>query len=550
MGKTSKPLCLRMKSMTPARIKIFRAGFFAALLIAAANLSLAQNSRPNILVIITDDQRFDTVKDYMPRTQARIFNEGLSFANAYATTPLCTPSRASIMTGMYASRHGARNNDSTLKVTTLAPRLQQAGYYTGLVGKYLNSEDATPKAGYDHWIGMPALGNYTNPRLNVNGVWTDHQGYLTYLLRDYAIAFLRKAQTRGNQPFFLFFNPRTPHTPLEPAPSDTGLYANLPPHRPANYNETDVSDKPAWVQAKPRFGTAWQQKVDNERRRQLQMLWSLDQSIDMILEELKSQGKLEQTAIFFISDHGFFWGEHRLTDKGRVYEEAIRQALAWRYPPLVPAGKIEQRLVANIDLAPTIYKLAGLPIPQEVDGLALQALLQPQPNWRNDLLIEGWPATQHFSAVHTERYVYVETKNDRSELYDLTVDPAQLQNRIDEANYQPVVNDLKLRLQRFLTAVKDGTPPAPIPVSLTLAQNYPNPFYRMTTIRFQITRPERVTLQVFDLNGRLVATLADQNMAPGQYALPFEALTLPSGMYLYRLQAGASQQQKKLVVWR
>ncbi len=536
--------------MTPARIKIFRAGFFAALLIAAANLSLAQNSRPNILVIITDDQRFDTIKDYMPRTQARIFNEGMSFANAYATTPLCSPSRSSIMTGMYASRHGVRNNDSTLKVTTLVPRLQRAGYYTGLVGKYLNSEDATPKAGYDHWIGMPALGNYTNPRLNVNGVWTDHQGYLTYLLRDYAIAFFKKAQTRGNQPFFLFFNPRTPHTPLEPAPSDTGLYANLPPHRPANYNETDVSDKPAWVQAKPRFGTAWQQKVDNERRRQLQMLWSLDQSIDMILDELKSQGKLEQTAIFFISDHGFFWGEHRLTDKGRVYEEAIRQALAWRYPPLVPAGKIEQRLVANIDLAPTIYELAGLPIPQEVDGLALQALLQPQPNWRNDLLIEGWPATQHFSAVHTERYVYVETKNDRSELYDLTVDPAQLQNRIDEANYQPIVNDLKLRLQKFLTTVEDGTPPAPIPASLTLAQNYPNPFYRMTTIRFQITRPERVRLQVFDLNGRLVATLADQTMAPGQYALPFDAPALPSGMYIYRLQAGASQQQKKLVVWR
>jgi len=550
MGKIAKPLCLKMKSNMLDKTKMFRAGFFAALFVGAANLLHAQNSRPNILVIITDDQRFDTIKDYMPRTQARIFNEGVSFANAYATTPLCSPSRSSIMTGMYASHHGVRNNDSTLKVTTLAPRLQQAGYYTGLIGKYINSEDATPKAGYDYWVGMPSLGNYTNPRLNVNGVWTNHQGYLTYLLRDYVIDFLKKAQTRGNQPFFLFFNPRTPHTPLEPAPSDTGLYEDLSPYRPANYNETDVSDKPAWVQAKPRFGTTWQQKVDNERRRQLQMLWSLDQSLEMILDELKNQGQLDQTAIFFISDHGYFWGEHRLTDKGRVYEEAIRVALAWRYPPLVPAGKVEERLAANIDLAPTIYELAGLAVPPEVDGRSLRALLQPQPNWRNDLLIEGWPSTQHFSAVHTERYVYVETKNDRTELYDLATDPAQLQNRIDDSDYHAVVKDLKSRLQRILTAVDDGTPREPIPASFTLSQNHPNPFHRTTTIRFQITRPEQVKLQVFDLNGRVVATLANQAMTPGHYALPFEAPSLPNGMYFYRLQTGAAMQQKKLVVWR
>ena len=547
MENLSTPWCLVMNIKLCCR-KIWI--ICAALHIGAAFSLHAQSTRPNILVIITDDQRFDTVDDYMPRTQARIFNEGMRFTNAYATTPLCTPSRASIMTGMYASHHRALNNDSTLKVTTLVPRLQQVGYYTGLVGKYINSEDATPKAGYDYWIGMPALGNYTNPRLNVNGVWTNHQGYLTYLLRDYVIDFLKQAQARDNQPFFLFFNPRTPHTPLEPAPSDTGLYADLTPYRPANYNETDVSDKPAWVQSKPRFGTAWQQKVDNERRRQLQMLWSLDLSIDVILDELKKQGKLDQTAIFYISDHGYFWGEHRLTDKGRVYEEAIREALAWRYPPLVASGKIEQRLVANIDLAPTIYELAGVPIPGGVDGRSLLKLLQPQPAWRTDLIIEGWPSTQHFSAVHTERYVYVETKNDRSELYDLAKDPAQLQNSIDDPAYLAVTQDLKLRLQNFLTSVNEETPSGPIPATFRLAQNHPNPFYRATTIRFTLNRPEHVTLRVYDLSGRLVATLANQAMNSGDHALQFDAPALPNGMYLYRLQAGVLMQQKKLVVLR
>lgn len=553
MENLSVYLCLTMNmkmKFCRREIRIIRTVLFAALQIGAALSLQAQSARPNILVIITDDQRFDTINEYMPRTQARIFDAGISFANAYATTPLCSPSRSSIMTGMYASHHGVLNNDSTLKVTTLVPRLQQAGYYTGLVGKYINSEDATPKAGYDYWIGMPSLGNYTNPRLNVNGVWKNLQGYLTYLLRDYAIDFLKKAQARGNQPFFLFFDPRTPHTPLEPAPSDTNLYENLPPYRPANYNETDVSDKPAWLQAKPRLGTTWQQKVDNERRRQLQMLWSLDQSIDMILDELKNQGKLDQTAIFYITDNGYFWGEHRLTDKGRVYEPAIRAALAWRYPPRVPAGKIEPRLVANIDLAPTIYELAGVPVPGGVDGRSLFQLLQPQPAWRTDLLIEGWPSTQYFSAVHTERYVYVETKSDRSELYDLVKDPAQLQNSIDDPTYQPVVKDLKLRLQNFLTSVDDGTPVEPLPTSFSLAQNHPNPFYRATTIRFTLNRPEHVTLQVYDLNGRLVATLANQAMNPGDHAVQFDAPALPNGMYLYRLQAGALMQQKKLVVLR
>jgi len=526
----------------------FTGGLFTALLIGAALLH-AQNPRPNILVIITDDQRFDTIKDVMPRTQARIFNEGVTFANAYLTTPLCTPSRASIMTGMYASRHGVRNNDSTLKLITFVNRLQQAGYYTGLVGKYLNSEDATPKPEYDYWVGLPSEGVYYNPILNVNGAWKDRPGYLTYLLRDYAIEFLNKAKT-ANKPFFLFFNPKTPHLPLEPAPSDTSLYRNLPPYRPPNYNEADVGDKPTWLSNKPRLGTPWQDSVDTIRRRQLQMLWSLDQSLDAILEELKKQGKLDQTAIFYISDNGYFWGEHRLTGKGRIYEPSIRAALALRYPPLAPAGKIENRLAANIDIAPTIYQLAGLTIPQEVEGRSLLALFQPQSAWRAELLIEGWPVKQSFSAVHTDRYVYVENENDRAELYDLVKDPYQLQNSAGDPANAALVKDLKGRLQKLLTVVEDEKPNEPAPSSFALLQNHPNPFRSATTIRFVIRRPERVVLQVFDLNGRLVTTLIDRQINSGVHALKFETPSLPNGVYIYRLRAGASMQQRKLVVLR
>lgn len=529
--------------------RVLGEGLFAALFIGAATLLQAQ-SPPNILVIITDDQRFDTIKDVMPRTQARIFNEGVSFASAYATTPLCSPSRSSIMTGMYASHHGVLNNDIALLSTTFVQRLQQAGYYTGLVGKYLNSENANPKPGYDYWIGMPSEGEYFNPRLNINGVWRNEQGYLTYLLRDYVIEFLKKAATRRDQPFFLFFNPKTPHLPLEPAPSDTNLYPNLSPHRPPSYNEADVSDKPAWLRSKPRLGTQWQQNIDNIRRRQLQMLWSLDQSLDAILEELKNQGKLDQTAIIYISDHGYFWGEHRLTGKVRVYEPASRVALALRYPAFAPAGKIDERLVANIDIAPTIYELAGLPIPPEVDGRSLLALFQSQQAWRTDLLIEAWPPNQAYSAVHTDRYVYVETENDRAELYDLVEDPDQLQNSADDPNNAALVADLKARLQRLLTAVGDKMSRESRPSSFVLFQNHPNPLRDATTIRFAVHRAEQAVLEVFDLNGRLVATLLNRQINAGEHALRFTASSLPNGVYVYRLRVGGMTQQRKLVVLR
>jgi arylsulfatase A-like enzyme len=547
-----------MKPMTGKNRFLGGAFFFITLLMSAAtslhpqNLpqSVKQDVRPNILVIITDDQRFDTVKEYMPRTQARIFDEGVTFTSAYVTTPLCSPSRASILTGLYASHHGVRNNDSTLKVPTFVPWLQQSGYYTGLVGKYLNSEDATPKPGYDYWIGLPDAGSYNNPLLNINGNWTAHQGYLTYLLRDYAINFLRKAAGRGNQPFFLFFNPRTPHTPLQAAPGDENLYSDLPPHRPPSYNEIDLSDKPQWLLSRPLLDERANQEIDNFRRRQLQMLWSLDQSIDAILEELENQNRLDQTVIIYISDNGYFWGEHRLIGKVRVYEPASRIALGLRYPPLVPAGAVEPRLAANIDLAPTIMQLAGLTIPNDMDGRSLVPLLQKQPSWRTDLLIEGWPLDQFYSAVHTERYVYVNNENDRPELYDLAKDPYQLQNCADVPAYATVTNDMRRRLRHLLTSVGDSTLEEQLPSSFTLFQNHPNPFNRITTIRFHVSAPENVVLQVFDLNGRLVTTLANRRFYPGEYAFRFNSASLPNGVYIYRLHAGALVQQRKLVVMK
>ena len=235
----------------------------------------------------------------------------------------------------------------------------------------------------------------------------------------------------------------------DPAPGDEGLYKNLALHRPPSYNEQDLSDKPIWLQSVPSLTPTQQELIDIVRLRQLQTLWSLDQAIGAIVDLLERQAQLDNTVIFYISDNGFFWGEHRLREKDRVYEPSIHVPFALRYPKIAPQGRVENRLVANIDIAPTVYQLAGLVIPTEVDGRSLVPLLQGQGNSRDDLLIESFERRAPYAAVHTGRYVYIETEGDRSELYDLEKDPHQLENRINDPAYAQIMAEMKKRLKRL-----------------------------------------------------------------------------------------------------
>ncbi len=167
-------------------------------------------SRPNILIILSDDQRYDTMQ-YMPRTAARIFNEGIAFPNAYVTTSWCCPSRASILTGMYAHEHGVRVLTDPLKRETFIEHLHKAGYYTGQIGKYLNSWDGSARPEFDFWVASSGGDtHYFNQKLNVNGTWSVHPAYLTHVLRDYALDFLRRA-AKHEKPFVLLFSPSAPH---------------------------------------------------------------------------------------------------------------------------------------------------------------------------------------------------------------------------------------------------------------------------------------------------------------------------------------------------
>lgn len=408
-----------------------------------------QARRPNFLIIISDDQRHDTLGRFMPITQGRIFGEGVTFTNGYVTTPLCCPSRSSILTGMYASRHGVHTNDAPLRKTTFVERLHAAGYHTGLIGKYLNSWDGSALPQFDLLAAFShSEQTYDNPRLSINGSWKNHEGYITAILRDYALDFLDEV-ARQDTPFALIFAPPAPHFPAQPAPGDKDLYPDLPPYRPPNYNEADLSGKPQWLQKMPPLDAERQTEIDHFRRKQLQTLWSLDQAVGAILDRLQRQHRLDDTVIFYLSDNGVFWGEHRLAKgKNHAYEPSIRVPFAMRYPRLIDRGRVEPRLVANIDIAPTIYDLAGLPIPEDVQGRSLLPLLQGPSGWREEVLIEGW-SRPAYAAVHTARFVYIDTKGRFAELYDLERDPYQLENRANDPAYAPVVTDMRARLLRL-----------------------------------------------------------------------------------------------------
>jgi N-acetylglucosamine-6-sulfatase len=435
----------------------FSALILSLLLQACGSLPRLNDTRPNFLIIITDDQRYDTM-EYMPNTQELIFDQGVTFSSAYITTPFCCPSRASILTGMYAHNHYVHVNEDPLNFPTVVEDLHENGYYTGLVGKYLNSWKGEARPEYDYWVSFfgGTIPNYYDPNLNINGTWQKKTGYITYLFQEHVLEFLDQA-SQQRKPFLLLFTPNAPHAPHTPLKEDKNLYTDLPPWRPPNFNEEDISDKPSSIANKPLLGDEEAAQIENIRRRQIQTLASLDRTIGEIMRKLEESGELDNTIVIFISDNGKHWGEHRMDTKSTAYEESVKVPFALRHPTLVPEAYTEDRLVANIDIAPTIYELSETSMPETVDGMSLVQLLQGDAEWRDHLLLEAWPDRGHWVAIHTGQYVYIETQDDLAEFYDLAVDPYEMDSQLNNPEYQSVI----LKLREYLETEKEPRIPPP-----------------------------------------------------------------------------------------
>jgi arylsulfatase A-like enzyme len=432
-----------------------------------------QPLRPNILFILSDDQRWDTTDDthspsgafVMPRTRAEIAARGVEFPQAFMTTPLCCPSRSSILSGQYAHRTGVYKNggnnggaDDFVDTQSIAVWLRDAGYRTSLVGKYLNgyaglwgnTDPPYVPPGWTDWYGMENVAFYNYTIVEPDGLGGYHEvfygsaptDYSTDVLREKAKGFISSAVSNG-EPFFLYLAFKAPHLPQIPAPRHEGMFQNLPPWRPPSYNEADVSDKPTWLQSTPLMTPTQQADLDQVRIDQLEMLQAVDEAlggsttygITGVLEHLRALGVEENTIVVYFSDNGWHWGEHRTRAKNKPYEEAIRAPMMVRYPKLAPLPRTDERMALNIDFAPTFAELAGAGIPIFEDGVSLVRVLDgTAPTWRTDFLTEGWPAAFPWATVREGQWKYTEipvTPGDpmtafEIELYDLVNDPYEL----------------------------------------------------------------------------------------------------------------------------
>lgn len=419
---------------------------------------LRASLKPSIVVILTDDQPASMLWP-MDTVLREIAGKGVVFDGNIATTPLCAPGRASILTGRYTHGHGVLNNVAPYGAaafddsSTVATWLHDAGYRTSLIGKYLNGYGTEPVVppGWDDWHVFVGFG-YFNYRMVENGSFRDYGStdadYLTDVLARQAVDFIK---TSADRPFFLYFAPYAPHDPATPAPRHVGRYSGTPPWRPPAWNEPDVSDKPSWLQQVAPLSPDQVLFADDLYERMLESLLAVDDAVAAILRALDDAGRADDTVVVFTSDNGLSLGEHRVLGKQCPYDECLRVPLLVRYPRLVTGEHTDSRLIGNIDLAPTFTELAGTVPGRSVDGVSVMSLLDGSASqWRGDLLAEQFsifPPT--FAAVRSARYKYVEYLHDATqvELYDLAADPNELVSRQADPAYAEVRASMAARLR-------------------------------------------------------------------------------------------------------
>jgi N-acetylglucosamine-6-sulfatase len=439
-------------------------------------------ARPNIIVIMTDDQRLDDLRA-LSKTRARIGAAGTTFTRSFSTFPACAPARASYLTGQYSHNNGVRHNvppnggyPKLDHRNTLPVWLQEAGYFTTHIGKYLNlygQENPTEiPPGWDDWQGIvdPTTYRMYDYTMNDNGALVRYKeseaDYQTDVLAARAENAIAKAVAR-KQPFFLEITPLAPHGETtahlpgppnpRPAPRHAGAFANAPlPQAPA-FDEADVSDKPAFIRALPRLTTTQIKNITACHRSRLAALLAVDDLVERVVDKLVTLGVLRHTMLIFTSDNGFFHGEHRINrGKYRIYEESGRVPLLIRGGGF-PRGVTAQQLVAHIDLAPTIVALSGATPKRVMDGRSLLPLaLNPKLGGDRNLLIETVCLTtgDNYQAVRSPSFLYVEHPGQEQELYDLRpgaahYDPHQLNSRHASSTYTQIKSQLATRLNQL-----------------------------------------------------------------------------------------------------
>ena len=426
----------------------------------------------NIVFILADDHRYDAMGFLghpfleTPQMDAMAKN-GVHLQNAFVTTALCSPSRASILTGLYAHRHRVVDNNNPVPAgTVFFPQyLQQAGYETAFVGKWhMGGERDDPQPGFDHWVSFKGQGTYLPSAngLNVNGKRVPQKGYITDELTDYALDWLKGRQS--GKPFMLYLSHKAVHSEFVPAERHKDRYKSKPFVAPKTMDPANHAGSPMWLrnQRNSFHGVDFPYhrglNIEEYYKRYAETLLAVDDSIGRMMDFLRERKLLDSTLVIYMGDNGFAFGEHGLIDKRTAYEESMRVPMLMQCPDLFKGGSKVSQLVANIDIAPTLLEAAGLKAPAGLDGQSFLPVAQGKPGaWRQTLLYEyywerNFPHTPTVHALRGNRYKYIHYHGiwDVDELYDLEADPLESRNLIHSPEHQQAAKDLNRQLFEVL----------------------------------------------------------------------------------------------------
>jgi N-acetylglucosamine-6-sulfatase len=465
---------------------------FSFLLLLITLTANAQQKHMNIIYILADDHRYDAmgfmnrVKRLQTPGMDRMAREGAHLKNAFVSTALCSPSRASILTGQYAHSHTVVDNDAPLPVNLkfFPQYLQQKGYQTAFLGKWHmgNTGDA-PQPGFDYWLSFQGQGVYNNPTFNINGqrIKQAEGSYTTDLLTDYAVDWMTKRNKQ--KPFFVYLSHKGVHAEFQPAKRHEGKYKNLPIFCPPSMyltatsqsktfgtvtppqSKVNYADIPQWVrnQRNSWHGVDYmyhgQIPFDQFYHLYFETLMAVDESVERVMNWVKENGLDKNTMIVYMGDNGFSFDEHGLIDKRHAYEESMRVPLLVWAPGMVKPNSVVEQVVMNVDLAPTFLELAGVAKPAQIQGYSFTNLLKGNANgWQRDKVFyeyyweAAFPQTPTMFAVRSDRYKYIYYNGvwDINELFDLQNDPFEMNNLIRDSSYRKIGLQLKDDLFNWL----------------------------------------------------------------------------------------------------
>lgn len=456
----------------------------------------------NVIFILSDDHRYDYMgfMGAVPGLQTPNLDylaaNGAHVRNAFVTTALSSPSRASILTGLFSHEHTVVDNSAPApeSLVYFPEYLQQAGYSTAFFGKWhMGNDDGQPQPGFDHWESLDGQGTYYDFRLNIDGEWQTFGDdlYVADVLTQHAMTYIEENKDR---PFFVYLSHKNVHDPFKASVEDRHLYEDIQLPRPVSYDSPyyGIPQLPSCEPGgKPKSGRDWygedrkpdwvknqreswhgvdfcyngRRDFESEQRRYCQTITSMDRTIGTLMDFLRENGLDENTLIIYMGDNGFLWGEQGLIDKRNFYEASVRVPMIAYCPEIIRPGTVVDALVQNIDIAPTVMSACGLNKADDMRGESFLPMLKGEPapeGWRDCVYYEyyweyAFPQTPTTLGVRTDRYKYIHYHGvwDTNEFYDLEKDPQELHNLIDSPDYQDIIRQLNKNLYRWLEST-DG----------------------------------------------------------------------------------------------